>query len=350
MGAGNLSRSLERVAMKHIFFCPSHEVRENLALEAYLYDHFTELDSEGIFLLYVDEPCFVIGKSQNAFIETDWVRAEEEGCEIVRRISGGGAVYHDLYNLNYSFIVPRREDLILNFSAFIKPVTDYLRGLSIPAEPHGSSDIYVDGRKISGNAQALGKHVLLHHGTLLFDSDLTRLAGYLHHRQPGMQSKAVSSNQSSVLNLAEAMQKRGTSMDFEAFSGGLWEFMKQAWQAEDLTLTEEQKQASEALASEQYASWEWNFGRSPHFTICRTALGAEFTLDINKGIVTAAEASALPKEKSGEDQAGRARQITESLRGTPLRTDELKACLYFLSEEEKTQLISCLFRPQSANL
>lgn len=316
---------------RKIFICPGRDAAVNLATEAVLYERFAELDCEALYLLYVDSPCFVIGKSQNAFREIDWLRAEEEGIPVYRRISGGGAVFHDEGNLNFSIIVPRRDEWIADFGPLLEPVLTYLHALGLPAEIANTSDLIMDGRKISGNAQCLGKRVLLQHGTLLFQSDLHTLRGYLHHEQHGLTTRAVASRQSPVINLAEYLP----DTDFADFRDGLIRHFREQYLAEPLDLTQELNQEIENKVVSVYRDWEWNFAKSPRFTIERQCKGNRHFLEITKGRVTnleSPEPSLVP------------------LLGARLSRSELRRALSGMNEEEFGNFMTCLFRPQLLSL
>ena len=183
----------------------------NLAVEEYIFDNF----SDSVFMLWQNEPTVVVGKNQNAYAEVDVEAADKHGVHIARRITGGGAVYHDLGNLNYTFIADG-GDKTLNFEYFTSPIIKALASLGIKATLTGRNDIEIDGKKISGNAQCNRGGRVLHHGTLLFDSDLDFLAGILRVDKEKIESKAVKSVRSRVGNIKEYMPEGYTLSDFEA--------------------------------------------------------------------------------------------------------------------------------------
>lgn len=316
---------------RRILLCSGHDAAFNLATEAVLYERFAEFDCEALFLLYVDSPCFVVGKSQNAFREIDWLRAEEEGLPVYRRISGGGAVFHDEGNLNFSVIVPRRDDWIAEFAPMLEPAVSYLRSLGLAVEIANTSDLRLHGRKISGNAQCLGKEVLLQHGTLLFQSDLSTLKGFLHHEQQGLYTRAVASRQSRVVNLAESLP----ALRFSEFEAGFVRHVQEAYAAETLPLSADLQMQITAKADTVYRNWEWNFGRSPRFTIAREWRGSEHTLEIEKGRI---------RNLNSPETA------LSALVGARLRRSELRAALPWFGEEDFGNLMTCLFRPRSSML
>ncbi len=168
----------------------------NLAVEQFMF----EKTQEDVFILWQNEPTVVIGKNQNVNAELDFDYVREHGIHIARRITGGGAVYHDLGNLNYSFISSTEKEGI-DFACFTKPIIDALTSLGVKAELTGRNDIEVEGKKISGNAQYTKSGRTLHHGTLLFDTDLTVLSNALHVDEEKIKSKAIRSTHARVTNL-----------------------------------------------------------------------------------------------------------------------------------------------------
>ena len=175
--------------------------RMNLAIEEYILRH---LDINQTYLLfYINEPSIIIGKNQNTLeeINTDFV--EKNGIHVVRRLSGGGAVYHDLGNLNFSFITKDDGESFHNFKKFTEPVIRALRSMGVPAELSGRNDILVQGRKISGNAQFATKGRMFSHGTLMFDSNIDNVVAALNVKKDKIESKGIKSIRSRVANIAE---------------------------------------------------------------------------------------------------------------------------------------------------
>lgn len=168
----------------------------NLAVEEYLFRHATE----EVFMLWQNAPCVVIGKNQNAYAEINMDVARRDGIAVVRRITGGGAVYHDGGNLNYTFIAVN-GNTSLDFARFCAPIIDALCEVGLTAALSGRNDLTVDGKKISGNAQHSANGKTLHHGTLLFDSDLEKLSSVLHVDEEKLRTKSIRSVRSRVINL-----------------------------------------------------------------------------------------------------------------------------------------------------
>ncbi|MBE6534526.1 MAG: lipoate--protein ligase [Ruminococcaceae bacterium] len=168
----------------------------NLATEEY----FLTQSNEDIFMLWQNEPTIVIGKNQNAFAEINMDFVKQNNIHIARRISGGGAVYHDLGNVNYTFI-SKREKSEINFEHFTKPILDSLQNVGISAKLSGRNDLILDNKKFSGNAQHVIGSRVLHHGTLLFDTNLDVLTLALNVDSEKIKSKAIQSTRSRVTNL-----------------------------------------------------------------------------------------------------------------------------------------------------
>ena len=181
----------------------------NLAVEEYLLKH----TDEEYILLWQNEPTVVIGKNQNAFAEVNLEYTEKNGIHIVRRITGGGAVYHDLGNLNYSYIA-KKEGSDIDFEFFSRPVIDALNEMGVSAKLSGRNDILIDEKKISGNAQTVFNNRVLHHGTLLFDSELDILSNALRVDEEKIKSKAIKSTRSRVANIKDFLAEEYTLDNF----------------------------------------------------------------------------------------------------------------------------------------
>jgi lipoate-protein ligase A len=177
----------------------------NLAVEEYLFLH----SEDDIFMLWQNEKTVVIGKNQNTYAELDVDYARRQGISIARRITGGGAVYHDMGNLNYTYISTKKEQNGIDFAFFCAPIIDFLRSMGVDAALSGRNDILVNGRKISGNAQYSANGRVLHHGTLLYDSDTSVLSSVLRADEEKLKAKAIRSVSSRVMNLREILPLEG---------------------------------------------------------------------------------------------------------------------------------------------
>ena len=191
----------------------SNDPRFNLALEEYVFYHFNP-DQEYV-ILWQNEPSVIVGRNQNTIEEINYKFIKEHNINVVRRMSGGGAVYHDLGNLNYTFIVNSDQDVSSNFKKFTEPVVSALAKLGVQAAFSGRNDITIDGRKFSGNAQHYAKNRLLHHGTILFNSDLSVVQEALNVKIDKLQSKGIKSVRSRVTNVYPYLKEKITVDEFK---------------------------------------------------------------------------------------------------------------------------------------
>ena len=240
----------------------------NLALEETL---FSEKSSgETCFMLWQNDRTVVIGRHQNAAEEIDADYVHRHGIRVVRRLSGGGAVYHDLGNLNFTFITDRGRASDLDFRYFVQPVAETLAGFGVKAEFSGRNDITIGGRKFSGNSQYLRGDRLLHHGCILVSGDLSALSGALAVRPDKFESKSTKSVRSRVTTINEHADPPVSIEEFKAAL--LYTVAKAAAADEGLrvrTLTAEEDAAVRRLAQEKYASWEWTWGNAPDYAVRR---------------------------------------------------------------------------------
>lgn len=259
--------------------------RINLALEEYALRNFR--DGQDFLLFYINAPSIIIGRNQNTLEEINHEYVEQKGIHVVRRMSGGGAVYHDLGNLNFSFITDYDMKSLNNFAKFTSPVIKVLRGMGVDAELSGRNDILAEGRKISGNAQYSTTKRMFSHGTLLFDTELGEVANALNVKMSKIQSKGHKSVRSRVANISEFLKEPMTTLEFRArLLKGLFE---ERDDFETYHLTEAEWQGVYELRDEKYGNWDWNYGRSPKFNIQRERrfpVGEiDLRLQVEKGII-----------------------------------------------------------------
>jgi len=236
----------------------------NLALEEYVFYNFDP--NEDYVILWQNEPSVIIGRNQNTIEEINAKFIKDNNIHVVRRMSGGGAVYHDLGNLNFTFIVNSDQDVASNFKKFTAPIMAALSKLGVMAEFSGRNDITIDGRKFSGNAQHYSKNRLLHHGTILFDSDLSVVQEALNVKVDKLQSKGVKSVRSRVTNVAPYLKDKIT---VEEFKDILLKFLldDENYKEKEYILTPDDLTAVRVLMERKYLTWEWNYGESPAFEI-----------------------------------------------------------------------------------
>lgn len=244
----------------------SHNPAYNVALEAYA---FRELLAEDeLFILWINEPTIVIGKHQNAIEEINKTYTDEHGIHVVRRLSGGGAVYHDLNNLNYTIISNKSQEGAFDFKTFSQPVIETLADLGVTATFTGRNDLEIDGKKFCGNAQAYYKGRMMHHGCLLFDVDMTVLGNALQVSKDKIESKGVKSVRARVTNILDELPEK---MTVEAFSNQLLNKMKESYpDMTEYVFSDDELKNIQALADQQFGTWDWTYGKAPKYTIKRS--------------------------------------------------------------------------------
>lgn len=258
----------------------------NLALEEYA---LTRMERE-LIILWRNAASVIIGRNQNAVEEMDMDYVRTHGITVIRRQSGGGAVFHDLGNINYTVIHRLGEDDFSNYHKFTAPICAFLRTLGVDARLEGRNDLLIDGMKFSGNAQAVKNGRIMHHGTILFNADVTQLAGALRPRPAKIASKGIKSVRSRVTNVAEHLPE---PMAVEEFFDRLANYFRQeTGQIGEYELTPEDIAAVNCLVEEKYGLWEWNIGRSPAYNFERSArfpFGiVDLRLEVKDGVIVMA--------------------------------------------------------------
>lgn len=234
--------------------------RWNLALEEYVFDCMDP--RQNYFLLWQNRNTIVVGRNQNTVGEINNEFVRQHGITVVRRLSGGGAVYHDLGNLNFTFISNASNVQQLNFQVFCTPILETLRSFGVHAELSGRNDITIDGKKISGNSQYLKNGRVLHHGTLLFDSDLSVISKALQVDQEKIKSKGINSVQSRITNLKDYLPV-GITMNI--FKDQLLQYLNTADPLHPFELSDDAISEIAMRKSLRYDTWEWNYGSSPEY-------------------------------------------------------------------------------------
>jgi len=255
----------------------------NLAAEEYVLKNFMD----NCFMLWRNGPSVIVGRHQNTLAEINMDYVKQNHIKVVRRLSGGGAVFHDLGNLNFTFIEHAEDDKLVDFQKYTKPVIAVLRSLDVDACFEGRNDLVIDGRKFSGNAEHVYRGRVLHHGTLLFASELADLSGALNANPAKFTDKAIKSVRSRVTNISNHLK---TPLDPEEFRDRVLRYMMDNYpNCERYNYTDNDIVAISKLRDEKYATWAWNFGQSPGYNMVnnlRTDGGnLEIHLDVQNGII-----------------------------------------------------------------
>lgn len=294
---------------------PSHNAYFNIASEEYLLHRFP---TEDIFLLYVNAPSIIVGKFQNTLAEINLDYVKKKEIKVVRRMSGGGTVYHDLGNLNFSFHTLLGQNDFGDFSFFTQPVLNVLNQLGVPAVLQGRNDLLVDGKKFSGNAKLARHGKMIQHGTLLLNSEMEILGDALQVNPLKFIDKAIKSTRSRVTNLIDYLPKNTTTNDLKGLLRQ--EIIKTNPGANTYELTKDDLQGIEKLMKEKYETWDWNFGFSPNYNFKKAikvpAGFIEVHLDVVQGMIEKAKIfgdffAAKPIEELEELLIGKKHEISD---------------------------------------
>ena len=253
------------------------DVYFNLALEEYIFEKFKEDD---VFMLWINEPSVVIGKHQNLIEELNMKYCFKNNIKIARRLSGGGTVVHDFGNLNYTYITNTTGDTALDFKEFLKPMYNALLNLKINANISPRNDFRVQDKKICGHSEFMRKKRVLHHGCILFDSNLDKLRNALNVNNKKVISKSAKSVKSSVANLKDISKLEYDISDFlEKLKN---EILKTQDRFELYELTNEDINNIEKIKNDKYATKDWIYGQSPKSTFILDE-EKKFTVEIDSG-------------------------------------------------------------------
>lgn len=325
------------------FFNPSTDPHYNLALEEYVLTNCK--DGETYFLLWQNEPSIIVGKHQNTVEEINSDYVKNNNIHVVRRLSGGGAVYHDLGNLNFTFIISNSKENMFDFGKFTLPIVKMLKSYGVNAQLNGRNDLTIDDKKFSGNSQYIKNGKLLHHGTLLFNSNLEDVQKSLMVSTDKIESKGIKSIRSRVTNIIEHMDNKINVLEFK---DKLADYVKEnddhweAYSISDKNITE-----IKDLVDLKYNTWEWNYGESPQFNYKsskRFASGKlEVLLDIKDGKIKSCKFygdffsnESLPK-------------LEKSVVGKRYEKEEIYRTLNSFSEDEiimgisTQEILTCMF-------
>ncbi|MDW8544277.1 lipoate--protein ligase [Staphylococcus sp. KG4-3] len=292
----------------------------NLAMEEYVLKNMSKDDS--YFLFYINRPSIIIGKNQNTIEEVNQSYIDEQGIDVVRRISGGGAVYHDQGNLNFSFVTDDDGNSFHNFQKFTEPIVEALKSLGVDANLSGRNDIQVGEAKISGNAMVKVKDRMFSHGTLMLNSELDEVQNALRVNPAKIKSKGIKSVRSRVANISEFLDE---PIDIDKFKEIILRSIFGETQVEEYKLTDEDWEKIEKLSNEKYRTWEWNYGRNPKYNFEREEKFekgfVQIKLDVKKGRI---EHAKIFGDFFGE---GDITELENALEGTMHEFDSIEEAL-----------------------
>ncbi len=231
----------------------------NIASEEYLLKNF----DEDIFMLYINNPSIIVGKHQNTIAEVNFPYIHKHNIPVVRRLSGGGTVFHDPGNLNFAFFQNGSEGNLVNFKKFTTPIIAVLQSLGVDARLEGKNDLRVNGLKISGNAEHVFKRRVIHHGTLLFNSELEQLREAIKVKPGKYTDKAVQSIRSNVTNIYPFLKEEFSTSQFKKSIEDFIKVSNNDWQ--EYSFSPYDLIQIETLQKEKFRTWEWNFGYSPNY-------------------------------------------------------------------------------------
>ncbi|WP_147802978.1 lipoate--protein ligase [Alkalicoccus halolimnae] len=258
----------------------------NLALEEYALRKLPTDDS--YLLFYVNKPCIIIGKNQNTHEEINKKFVDDNDIQVVRRLSGGGAVYQDLGNLSFSFLTKDDGNSFSNYAKFTQPVIEALEELGVNAELSGRNDIQVGERKISGNAQYSTKGKMFSHGTLLLDVEMENIVDSLNVNEEKIRSKGIKSVRARVANINEFLEEK---MNVEELKKMILSYIFKDGNIPTYKFSDHEWDEIKELSAERYKNWDWNYGKNPKFDLHRSkrfegAGTVDVRLNVGKGKIT----------------------------------------------------------------
>ena len=254
----------------------------NIALEEYLLKE----SKEDIFMLYVDDPSIIVGKHQNTLAEINYKQIQENKIAVVRRISGGGTVYHDKGNLNFTFIANGKEGHMVDFKRYTEPIIQVLRSIGIDVKLEGKNDLRVNNLKISGNAEHVFRNRVLHHGTILVSANLENLSAALKVDPTNYTDKAVKSIRSKVANINSFLK---TPISVIELKTSIFKAIQELHISENYSITENDSEKVKRLITEKFSTWQWNYAYSPKYEFRNSDIvngeNTEIYLEVENGII-----------------------------------------------------------------
>ncbi len=291
----------------------------NVAAEEYVLKSL----KDDCFMLWRNEPSVIVGKHQNTLAEIDYRFVRQNNIKVVRRISGGGTVFHDLGNVNFSFVMNGEQGTLIDFRKFTQPILEILKILGLEGTFGGRNDLLAGSMKFSGNAEHVYKNRVLHHGTILFDSKLTELDGVLRADEQAFTDKAIKSKRSQVTNIAPLLTQ---DLTIQGFMDKVVAYMGELYpDAVQVEFDRNDYEKIQELVDTKYSTWKWNFGYSPPYVMNKKLLFTDghirFTLEVKNGIIQQADLESDFIDREALD-------LTEEiLKGIQHREEDLKMAL-----------------------
>ncbi|HAF57105.1 MAG TPA: lipoate--protein ligase [Lactococcus lactis] len=251
----------------------------NIAMDSWLLYHLKP--TEPVFALWQNKRAVIVGRNQNTFAEVNQDYIDSHDVQVVRRVSGGGAVYHDEGNICFTFFVPVENSGSVNFKKFVQPMYEALHAVLIKAEITGRNDLEVEGKKISGNAQRYAGGYLMHHGTLLWDTDVEAMIRSLNVSDEKFVSKAAKSVRARVGNIKDFAPE---DLTLDSFIDALKYYLTDEGKDGELVLTDDQLSSIKKIRDEAFATWDWNYGESPKFSFQNHAKFTGGAIDIQVNV------------------------------------------------------------------
>lgn len=299
----------------------------NIATEDYLLHYF----DDDFFFLYVDQPSVICGKHQNALAEINHQYITENNIPLIRRLSGGGTVYHDLGNLNFCFILNVENGKQIDFKRHTTPMITALKKIGINAELGIRNDILINGKKVSGNAEHVRKNRVLHHGTLLFNSDIKQLNESIKVDLDKFQDKAVKSKRSEVVNINSFLSQEITFSDFVEL---ISDTVSKEYNLKEFNLKYNDEAVISTLITQKYQTWDWNYGYSPKYEFVNDYSTSQnnFTIKllVANGSIIEANFSTNNKHNS---------LISSKLIGVKHEIESLKICSFINLSPKEIQIL-----------
>ncbi len=299
----------------------------NIAAEEYVLKNF----KEDVIILWQSTPSVIVGKHQNMVAEVNLKYTREQEIPVIRRISGGGTVYHDLGNLNYTLIRnEENHERLIDFKRFSMPVMEFIKTLGIEASFEGKNNLVINGKKFSGNSAHVFKNRVMHHGTLLFNTNLARLEKVIRPSIAQISDKSVKSIRAEVINLSDALNYY---LSMDEFRQNLTEYLKNHYGIQRVyKFKEKDKTAINTLIDEKYAVAKWNYGYSPAYEFENKIEGYHLFIKVKNGIIEQIELKGIGK------------QIVNKFKGVMHRNEDIALLAEKVSRDEnQKQLLLSLF-------